>query len=314
MLAGRRDQDLAEWRREALAQTGREQPAPWRRAPSIEQVEAARRALREADEEPKEGEQRKLRDVPWLPPPGSVFAGPLVDWRWGLAPVEQAINLSLDVLRTAIDLESLSDRQSDIREWRLDLHAQLAALRQASHDSDDYWRRRHELLTDPRGVQDAVEDWKPLGGKGRSIIFNVASILRDAGELVAARSERDAETRSLHGRLVTLTARANGEVADQELTVRRLLALDVIQRASGAELAGIEQTIELVLMSADTGNAFDLRERAEEKLAGLQVAHFGSFYKRSWRANDWMWGRLDGADRVTRTLFDPRRIRRRMDE
>jgi hypothetical protein len=42
------------------------------------------------------------------------------------------------------------------------------------------------------------------------------------------------------------------------------------------------------------------------------VHHFGAFYKASWRANDWMWGRLDGADRLVLTLLDPIRIQRRL--
>jgi hypothetical protein len=67
-------------------------------------------------------------------------------------------------------------------------------------------------------------------------------------------------------------------------------------------------------MSADARNAFGGPERAEGKLAGLQAGHFGAFYKSSWRANDWMWGRLDGADRLVRTLLDPERIQRRLGE
>src|SRR6185312_15731474 len=32
------------------------------------------------------------------------------------------------------------------------------------------------------------------------------------------------------------------------------------------------------------------------------------FYKASWRANDWMWGRLDGCGWLVHLLLDPRRI------
>lgn len=34
------------------------------------------------------------------------------------------------------------------------------------------------------------------------------------------------------------------------------------------------------------------------KLAGTALFHFGAFLKRSWRANDMLWGRLDGAERI----------------
>ena len=92
--------------------------------------------------------------------------------------------------------------------------------------------------------------------------------------------------------------------------MRRLLALDVVQRSTGADLKGVEQAVELVLLSADTLCVIDPahRSKASTKLAGLQVHHFGGFYKRSWRANDWMWGRLDGADRLVRLLLDPQRV------
>ena len=40
----------------------------------------------------------------------------------------------------------------------------------------------------------------------------------------------------------------------------------------------------------------------------MQFNHFGAFYKASWRANDWMWGRLDGAGWLVHVLLDPRRI------
>jgi hypothetical protein len=40
----------------------------------------------------------------------------------------------------------------------------------------------------------------------------------------------------------------------------------------------------------------------------MQLHHFGAFYKRSWRANDWMWGRIDGAGWLVHVLLDPRRL------
>jgi hypothetical protein len=59
------------------------------------------------------------------------------------------------------------------------------------------------------------------------------------------------------------------------------------------------------------GTGLYLRSSAAEKLAGLQMQHFGAFYKSAWRANDWMWGRLDGAGWLVHLMLDPRRIRKR---
>jgi hypothetical protein len=48
-----------------------------------------------------------------------------------------------------------------------------------------------------------------------------------------------------------------------------------------------------------------------EKLAGVRLGHFAGFYRRSWRANDFMWGRLDGAAMIARLLIDGERARAR---
>ena len=78
--------------------------------------------------------------------------------------------------------------------------------------------------------------------------------------------------------------------------------------------AGNLQKVELVQLSADTRNWLALsKATAQSKLTGLQVHNFGAFYKKSWRANDWMWGRLDAAGWLIHTLLDPRRLRRIVD-
>ena len=34
------------------------------------------------------------------------------------------------------------------------------------------------------------------------------------------------------------------------------------------------------------------------KLRGVTAHHFGGFFRRQWRENDYLWGRLDGAERL----------------
>ncbi|MBL8926154.1 MAG: DUF3376 domain-containing protein, partial [Pseudonocardia sp.] len=46
------------------------------------------------------------------------------------------------------------------------------------------------------------------------------------------------------------------------------------------------------------------------KLAGLALHRFGGFLKRSWRVNDWIWGRLDAATVLTRIVLSPDRLLR----
>lgn len=73
--------------------------------------------------------------------------------------------------------------------------------------------------------------------------------------------------------------------------------------------AGAGGHIALLHISAAVPNALDERSSPSEKLAGLQLQHFGGFYRSAWRANDWMWGRIDAVARLTHLLLDPTRLR-----
>ncbi|GAA2148858.1 patatin-related protein [Humibacillus xanthopallidus] len=85
---------------------------------------------------------------------------------------------------------------------------------------------------------------------------------------------------------------------------RLLLGFEVIEMAFGPADPPPDQTIRLAHFTADERVTIDPagRDDPDEKLAGVQLAHFAAFLKRSWRANDWMWGRLDAAERLVRLL------------
>lgn len=296
VLAGRHDRDYAEWSAEATREHSHHRVAPWRRGPSIDDVERLRAAL-------------SLSDMPWLPTDTSQATEPVPwqslpvePWSWGIAPLDHAGNLTLDMLRRAVRLDAMAESRGSVELLRGRLHAQLAQLRGIAADSDAFWRSQAGLLDDPEGVGAAMLEWPSRVEGLQRVALELAGILAELWERVP---ESDA-ARDLRDRLGTLIGGGPSEI------LRRMLALDVVLRSSGADISGREQTIDLVLMSAEAGNAFDERTQPAEKLAGLQVGHFGSFYKRSWRANDWMWGRLDGADRILRTLLDPRRIQQRI--
>ncbi|WP_369254536.1 patatin-like protein [Streptomyces sp. R35] len=88
-----------------------------------------------------------------------------------------------------------------------------------------------------------------------------------------------------------------------------LFELHVATRSVLSVGTEVEQPVELVQVSADTRCALaPRRPTAAKKLTGLQLHHFGAFYKSSWRANDWTWGRLDGAGWLVHLLLDPRRV------
>jgi hypothetical protein len=101
------------------------------------------------------------------------------------------------------------------------------------------------------------------------------------------------------------TAAPPGPDGDTDPRWRGLRALDVLLTATSSTLAPDPQRIDLVQLSANAPNCFDGRSTAEAKLTGVQLDHFGAFYRGGWRANDWMWGRLDGAFRLVEMLVDP---------
>jgi patatin-related protein len=86
---------------------------------------------------------------------------------------------------------------------------------------------------------------------------------------------------------------------------RRLLALEAIQETFAPTGTEPQQAVDLIRINAEALCEIDGRAEPSEKLTGLSLMHFGAFYKRSWRANDWLWGRLDGVSRLVDILVDP---------
>lgn len=76
-------------------------------------------------------------------------------------------------------------------------------------------------------------------------------------------------------------------------------------------VAGLTEkdVIETVRISPlDARMAFSNRP-ASAKVSGDALYHFGGFFKRSWRSNDILWGRLDGLCQLVESLLKPERIR-----
>ncbi|HLO13180.1 MAG TPA: patatin-like protein, partial [Anaerolineales bacterium] len=60
----------------------------------------------------------------------------------------------------------------------------------------------------------------------------------------------------------------------------------------------------------DAAGLFSVEKNKRPKLAGTKLGNFGAFFKKEWRQNDIMWGRLDGAERIISTLLpdSPKRM------
>jgi predicted acylesterase/phospholipase RssA len=140
------------------------------------------------------------------------------------------------------------------------------------------------------------------------------------------RSGRSLDHGALAAALASIAVRT-GAVGDDVDAVRRRLLATATLTATAGEIDGLaEQRLDIVQVSARgwcgigrTGLVPPPRSASvlpppeliapERKLRGLDLARFSAFYKRSWRANDWMWGRIDIAYHLCRVLLEPGRLR-----
>jgi hypothetical protein len=71
--------------------------------------------------------------------------------------------------------------------------------------------------------------------------------------------------------------------------------------------------IDLVQVSLQTDNDFAVYSTTpDDKVGGLSLRRFGGFLKRSWRMNDWAWGRIDAATMLCQIILSPQRIQRQI--
>jgi patatin-related protein len=92
---------------------------------------------------------------------------------------------------------------------------------------------------------------------------------------------------------------ADGDAPDAAEVLRRMLRLDVVQLAFAGASQEVEQGVELVQVSSSR----------PDLLTGVQMHHFGAFYRAPWRVNDWLQGRMDGARQLITVLLSPERLR-----
>ena len=119
-----------------------------------------------------------------------------------------------------------------------------------------------------------------------------ASNLRPWQRLIGDVADTPAGRQALHARLLWLHV-ATWTVADESPT-----------EAS--------YPVDLVQVSLQTRHPFaKYSTTVEDKVGGMSLHRFGGFLKRSWRMNDWTWGRIDAATMLCQIILSPERLRRR---
>ncbi len=199
----------------------------------------------------------------WLPDAHArVWTPAEIPWQWGLAPAERLAAWAL------LFLKAENGRAED-REFasRLVAHVRLMKMRLRTRF------REHPGVLDPELPPETL------------------------AELAYLSIER--ERLRIQERFADLDLR----LARIGLSLQQLLNREVVRNALQIDELEAPVPFTFRFASPRVANALGhTAARPEQKLAGLKLGHFAGFLKRSWRANDWLWGRLDGAVHLVRSI------------
>ncbi|MFD4675870.1 patatin-like protein [Lentzea sp. NPDC058450] len=238
-------------------------------------------------------------------------------WEWGITMAERLGASALDLLKRLVWVAP-DGKAEEIAAARRQLHqvrAELRRLRTELFDwkpsdslGETYWTGRlasyHEHMIDGHlglEVRAQVTEIGRIVGAAQDVITGLAADRLKLGGLL-----------SWNALLGAPATTAEAGLEDGERWLARLLALEIAGTCLSDDAStGLDTPVELVQVSLQTRNAFAQQSvTADDKAGGASLSRFSGFLKRSWRVNDWIWGRLDGATMLCRVLFDPRRLRR----
>ena len=291
--------------------------------PPLWSAQRIRSAVSAAFDTWSDGPDGALPFLPAAPPGAEPDTGP--GWPWGLGTAIAVVDEVGDLTRRALGVAPETATAEALR------HVQAAVVKSRAafaEIQDRFWLglsadREQEpaaafwesVLTDYEDAmaakhEDAKADGKVEGAAVRQLVDDVLTALRNAIphlDRLITLDERCAQQAGLAGWDVLLGGNPNST----ELLVR-LLQLEVATAmVTDADRLRSTQPIDLVQLSLRAENWFAEQTRGGAgKLAGLALHRFGGFLKRSWRVNDWIWGRLDAATVLTRIVLSPDRLLR----
>jgi len=265
------------------------------------------------------GMSRQLREVavkglsngmPAVPPATKMPVEQMVVYR--TTALDDAVATGLQLINAGFKLGPDSAQAEQLNDARRRLHTARRTAARGKRLAQ--WVAEHE----PPGASSTLEVWirelsEEWAGLGRSDVLlqawpEVVAALRDTApalRALASAKPTESDTVTTLMRWLELDA-----VPTDDVVQARLLGLHVATRGLLAQAPSVDQRVDLVQVSADSRTLLDMnRRRSWEKLTGMQANYFGAFYKASWRANDWMWGRVDGAGWLVQCLLDPKRLR-----
>ncbi|HET6854109.1 MAG TPA: patatin-like protein [Pyrinomonadaceae bacterium] len=183
----------------------------------------------------------------------------------------------------------------------------------AKLDEEKCLKRAHELLRDPEFAgkfQDAADTLRrEMEAKVVDPTWTRCRALFRPTETLPA---------ELEGCIRPLTPNPNEQIWNgaREYLWRYFSQFDDFDQISFPIMYGLDEgesdVVEVIRISPEDATTLinERREKSESadgvgrrKLAGTALHHFGAFLDRTWRQNDIMWGRLDGAERLITSLL-----------
>lgn len=219
--------------------------------------------------------------VRWVPN-GPNWSADDVAWGWGLSPAERAASWILLTLGEAVYPPE-----------------QGPSLEAAETTAGT-------LIQDVRAAKGVLVA-AFLAATGDPIARGRAAYAKITNELTGIQTQ----FRTLDGFIEELNRSIEGGPSNYRPAARvaTSLHLEVVRNAFGVQDLAIPLPFEFVFASAGVRNSLGHSARTPtRKLAGMKLNHFGGFLKRSWRANDWLWGRLDGVEHLLRAFVDEERL------
>ena len=293
----------------------------------------------------EELKERRLQLVPKTVAATGTKAKP-EEWAWGIAPVEHAGSMVLGLIRSAPP--DVGPRLAEQFKLTSDALGEVRKIRELDRDHwTEQLKTLNELVKglDNDEIPGVVATWASTAysewpndqraatlqrleeafTKIVSQLAATAAVLRESRQTLSDDLSKDlnvlAPSPTPHlglamwlRALYVLQTVLPGDVEAREQRVElqrlavRLRALHVLQTVLLGDVEAREQRVELQIVSWNAKDHLTQRN-PDDKLAGPELARLGAFLKRSWRANDWCWGRLDGASRLTDLLLDPTHLR-----
>ncbi|MCF6389862.1 DUF3376 domain-containing protein [Mycobacterium sp. MBM] len=264
------------------------------------------------------------RGLPFLPniPPGRARE-PDGGWPWGIA---MATGLTAHIVQMVREFGSRNDPTDGDEHERLAAVDVFSLVVNANIDID---RLGEQVESDARKAAAACDggadakfaayldeyrsqlktarpEEKPTAGdQVRGLVWDCV-VLFYTNVLAPYRRSQPVENPAVLGG--TLLADCDGA---EDLLVRLLSVEIVAYIVRENSVSGTtDDYVELVQLNARTPQDFAKGATADDKLAGMALARFSAFFKESWRANDWTWGRLDAVKTLMQVLLTAEAIGR----